>query len=70
MTSRATIIGRVFLRAIAAAAFVIGSVWLLAQPALAESRVALVIGNGAYEKVPELPNPLATRPTLGTPWSG
>jgi hypothetical protein len=57
MTSKATIIGRIFLRAIAAAAFVIGSVWLLAQPALAESRVALVIGNGAYEKVPELPNP-------------
>lgn len=57
MTSKATIIGRIFLRAIAAAAFVIGSVWLVAQPALAESRVALVIGNGAYEKVPELPNP-------------
>ncbi|TYL92732.1 caspase family protein [Bradyrhizobium rifense] len=29
----------------------------LQQPASAESRVALVVGNGSYEKVPELPNP-------------
>src|SRR5215470_14513589 len=26
-------------------------------PALAEKRIALVIGNGAYVKVPKLPNP-------------
>ena len=32
------------------------STWLV-QPALGQARVALVIGNGAYEKVPELPNP-------------
>ena len=33
--------------------------WLaLAAPALAQSRVALVIGNGAYENVPALVNPL------------
>ena len=33
--------------------------WLLAQhsPAFAETRVALVIGNGAYQNVPRLPNP-------------
>jgi hypothetical protein len=55
MTS--TRIGKVRLRAVWAAAFFIASGWLVAQPALAESRVALVIGNGAYEKVPELPNP-------------
>ena len=30
---------------------------LAATPALAEKRVALVIGNGAYETVPALPNP-------------
>ncbi|MEH2489461.1 caspase family protein [Bradyrhizobium sp. AZCC 2230] len=29
----------------------------LQQPASAESRVALVVGNGSYERVPELPNP-------------
>jgi hypothetical protein len=33
------------------------SFWLFAQPVSAASRVALVIGNGSYEKVPELPNP-------------
>jgi len=30
---------------------------LTALPGLAERRVALVIGNGAYDRVPELPNP-------------
>src|SRR5438128_6324056 len=34
--------------------FIIGS---LATPALAEKRVALVIGNGAYQNAPRLPNP-------------
>lgn len=29
----------------------------MATPSLAEKRVALVIGNGAYESVPKLPNP-------------
>lgn len=40
-----------------ATAIVATSIWLLIQPAYAQSRVALVIGNGSYEKVPELPNP-------------
>lgn len=44
-------------RAAVAAAVFIASIWLLAPPASAETRIALVIGNGAYEKVPELPNP-------------
>ena len=66
MTS--TIIGKI-LRVIGATACFIASGWLLTQPASAESRVALVIGNGAYEKVPELPNPLATLPTSGMLWS-
>jgi uncharacterized caspase-like protein len=30
---------------------------LIANPAAADKRVALVIGNGAYTKVPQLPNP-------------
>ena len=38
-------------------AFLLASIGLLVQPAFADKRVALVIGNGAYEKVPELPNP-------------
>ena len=33
------------------------SIWLFMQPAFAENRVALVIGNGTYHKVPTLPNP-------------
>lgn len=37
-----------------------------AQPALAQqARVALVIGNGAYEKVPELPNPTRDAADIG-----
>jgi uncharacterized caspase-like protein len=44
-------------RAVVATAIFIISIWLLAQPASAQGRVALVIGNGSYEKVPELPNP-------------
>src|SRR5215475_5940807 len=33
------------------------STWLFCQPALAEKRVALVIGNSAYQRVPVLANP-------------
>ena len=39
--------------AVAAAAIVLG----LARPAHAQTKVALVIGNGAYQNVPALPNP-------------
>jgi uncharacterized caspase-like protein len=39
--------------ALAALALVVA----LAMPAFAETRVALVIGNGAYQNVPRLPNP-------------
>ncbi|WFU25026.1 caspase family protein [Bradyrhizobium sp. CB1717] len=38
---------------------------LFTQPVLAQSRVALVIGNGAYEKVPELPNPTRDAADIG-----
>src|SRR5260370_2499896 len=31
---------------------------LVCQPALAEKRVALVLGNSAYQNVPRLPNPV------------
>jgi uncharacterized caspase-like protein len=45
------------MRTVRATLLFVTSIWLLVQPAFAESKVALVIGNGAYEKVPELPNP-------------
>lgn len=35
------------------------------QPAFAQIRAALVIGNGAYEKVPELPNPTRDAADIG-----
>jgi hypothetical protein len=40
------------------------STWFV-QPALAQARIALVIGNGAYEKVPELPNPTRDAADIG-----
>jgi uncharacterized caspase-like protein len=44
------------MRILGASVFFVVSIWLV-EPAFAQNRVALVIGNGAYEKVPELPNP-------------
>jgi hypothetical protein len=38
--------------------FAIAAVTLFADEARADNRVALVIGNGAYQKVPALPNPM------------
>jgi uncharacterized caspase-like protein len=37
--------------------FILSVFVLLSVPALAADRVALVIGNGAYQRVPALPNP-------------
>jgi hypothetical protein len=37
--------------------FVLSAFFLISVPALAADRVALVIGNGAYQRVPTLPNP-------------
>lgn len=50
---------------LARTAAAIASIWFLAQPASAETRVALVIGNGAYEKVPELANPTRDAADIG-----
>ena len=33
------------------------SIWIFSEPAFAEKRIALVIGNSAYQKVPPLANP-------------
>src|ERR1700736_670591 len=38
--------------------FLAAALLLVCQPALAEKRVALVLGNSAYQNVPRLPNPV------------
>jgi uncharacterized caspase-like protein len=38
--------------------FFLAAALLVCQPALAEKRVALVLGNSAYQNVPRLPNPV------------
>src|SRR3984893_9757095 len=38
--------------------FLAATLLLVCQPALAEKRVALVLGNSAYQNVPRLPNPV------------
>src|SRR3981189_1489225 len=45
------------MRAVGAIVLAVCSFWLFSQPALAERRVALVIGNSAYQKVTTLTNP-------------
>jgi len=45
------------MRAVRAIVFAVCSFWLFGQPALAEKRVALVIGNSAYKNVARLQNP-------------
>src|SRR5215469_14985017 len=46
------------MRVISAIVLAFCSMWLFCQPAFAERRIALVIGNSAYERVPQLPNPV------------
>src|SRR5215510_9195318 len=52
-------ISRVYrmLRAASAVVLAVLSTWIFSEPAFAEKRVALVIGNSAYQKVPPLANP-------------
>ena len=45
------------MRVVSAIVVALCSVWLFCQPAFAERRIALVIGNSAYERVPQLTNP-------------
>jgi len=46
------------MRVVSAIVLALCSVWLCCQPAFAEKRIALVIGNSSYERVPQLSNPL------------
>jgi len=57
------------LRAVVAWSLVASSL-LLAQPAHAEKRVALVIGNNDYKNVPKLQKALKRRPDHGATPSG
>lgn len=57
MISNTSAIGNALTRFCTATAFLTVSIWLFIYPAYAESRVALVVGNGTYHKVPTLPNP-------------
>src|ERR1700759_4070638 len=45
------------MRVVSAIVLAVCSMWLFCQPAFAERRIALVIGNSAYERVPQLTNP-------------
>src|ERR1700722_3305559 len=46
------------MRAVAAVVIAICSTWFFSQPAFADKRVALVLGNSAYQKVNPLTNPV------------
>jgi formylglycine-generating enzyme required for sulfatase activity len=46
------------MRTASAIALALCSLWLCCQPAFATKRIALVIGNSTYERVPQLQNPV------------
>src|SRR6516162_7306793 len=46
------------MRIVSAIVLAFCSLWLSCQPASADRRIALVIGNSAYERVPQLSNPV------------
>ncbi|MCK1394571.1 SUMF1/EgtB/PvdO family nonheme iron enzyme [Bradyrhizobium sp. 1] len=46
------------MRVVSAILCVVCAIGLFCEPAFAERRIALVIGNSAYERVPQLPNPV------------
>src|SRR5436190_5681170 len=50
--------------------FLAAALLLLSQPAFAEKRVALVIGNAAYQNVARLPNPVNDAATIATTLKG
>ena len=45
------------MRVVSAIVLALCSMWLFCEPAFADRRIALVIGNSAYEAVPPLSNP-------------
>lgn len=53
------------MRIFSTAIFLVLSIWFVPPVLAQQARVALVIGNGAYEKVPELPNPTRDAADIG-----
>ena len=45
------------MRVLSAILLVVCAICLFCEPAFADRRIALVIGNSAYERAPQLPNP-------------
>ncbi|MDB5564657.1 MAG: hypothetical protein JWP84_1223 [Tardiphaga sp.] len=58
------------MRAIQAIVLAVWSTWLFNQPALAEKRVALVIGNSAYQNVSQLANPVNDSALMSATFKG
>src|ERR1700755_3068416 len=46
------------MRIVSAIVFALTLMWLLTEPAFAERRIALIMGDSAYERVPRLSNPV------------
>jgi len=54
------------MRAVATVFLTVWSIWLFSQPAFAEKRVALVMGNSAYQNVNRLSNPANDSEAMST----
>src|SRR5438552_18522941 len=54
------------MRAVSAVVLAICSMWCVSQPAFATKRVALVIGNSAYQTIPPLVNPANDADAMST----
>src|SRR6202022_1304670 len=52
------------MRAVGAIFLAVWSIWLFSQPAFAEKRVSLVMGNSAYQNVNRLANPINDSGTM------
>jgi uncharacterized caspase-like protein len=58
------------MRAVATLVLAACSIWLLSQPALADKRVALVMGNSSYQNVAPLANPANDSEAMSTTLKG
>jgi hypothetical protein len=58
------------MRAIGAIFLVVCSTWLFSPPAFAEKRVALVMGNSAYQNVNPLTNPVNDSGAISATFKG
>jgi formylglycine-generating enzyme required for sulfatase activity len=58
------------MRFVSAIVLAVCAMGLFCQPAFAERRIALVIGNSAYERVPKLPNPVSDASSMAEMFKG